>query len=106
MTTLTLWAPGRPSPTPFLDQSAPKKGIDRSVLKKKFSQSQLPQEGSTLLEALSTPEFIEADIPQAWAQALQEIEAAGICGLDLETTGLDPLSSRSEERRVGKECRL
>ena len=33
--------------------------------------------------------------PQAWAQALQEIEAAGICGLDLETTGLDPLSSRA-----------
>jgi len=40
-------------------------------------------------------DYIEADTPQAWAQALQEIEAAGICGLDLETTGLDPLSSRA-----------
>ena len=44
---------------------------------------------------LSTLDYIEADTPQAWAQALQEIEAAGICGLDLETTGLDPLSSRA-----------
>ncbi|MDD5734871.1 MAG: hypothetical protein PHQ39_05295, partial [Methanothrix soehngenii] len=44
---------------------------------------------------MSTLDYIEADTPQAWAQALQEIEAAGICGLDLETTGLDPLSSRA-----------
>ena len=44
---------------------------------------------------LTTLDYIEAGTPQAWAQALQEIEAAGICGLDLETTGLDPLSSRA-----------
>jgi len=40
-------------------------------------------------------EMIEVSSPQAWTQALKEIEAAGICGLDLETTGLDPLSSRA-----------
>jgi DNA polymerase-1 len=84
-----------------------------------FSQSQLPQEKASQglkqvatncniatlhqrPEALTTfdnfvsiPDFIEADTPQAWKDALQEIEAAGICGLDLETTGLDPLSSRA-----------
>jgi DNA polymerase I len=104
------------------DQSTPKKEVDQSVqnkeldqpLKKGFFQSQLPQEKllldlaatnsaticniATVLqksEALPTLDFIEADTPQAWAQALQEVEAAGICGLDLETTGLDPLSSRA-----------
>ena len=49
----------------------------------------------SISDNLSTLDYIEADTPQAWAQALQEIEAAGICGLDLETTGLDPLSSRA-----------
>ena len=47
------------------------------------------------VKSLSTLDMIEISSPQAWAQALQEIEAAGICGLDLETTGLDPLSSRA-----------
>ena len=84
------------------DQSTPKKEDDRSAPKKGSAQSQLPQDlGLTPPEALSTfdnlstLDYIEADTPQAWAQALQEIEAAGICGLDLETTGLDPLSSRA-----------
>jgi DNA polymerase-1 len=107
---------------PSSDQSTPKKEVDQSVqnkeldqpLKRGFSQSQLPQEKllldlaatnsaticniATVLqkpESLPTLDFIEADTPQAWAAALQEIEAAGICGLDLETTGLDPLSSRA-----------
>ena len=44
---------------------------------------------------LSNLDIVEISFPQAWAQALQEIGKAGICGLDLETTGLDPLSSRA-----------
>jgi 3'-5' exonuclease len=47
------------------------------------------------VNSLSNLDMIEISSPQAWAQALQEIEAAGICGLDLETTGLDPLSCRA-----------
>lgn len=61
-------------------------------LKKKAIQSQLSQEDP--VNPLS-PELIEVDTPQAWAQALQGVEQAGICGLDLETTGLDPLSCRA-----------
>ena len=47
------------------------------------------------VKSLSTLDMREISSLQAWASALQEIEAAGICGLDLETTGLDPLSSRA-----------
>jgi DNA polymerase I len=36
-------------------------------------------------------EVVIIDSQQAWDQALQEVKEAGICGLDLETTGLDPL---------------
>lgn len=61
-------------------------------LKKESVQSQLPQVDP--VNPLS-PELIEVDTPHAWAQALQEVEQAGICGLDLETTGLDPLSCRA-----------
>lgn len=112
MTTLTLWAPGRSSPAPLVDQSIPKKEadrsapkngsseIERSTPKKKSSQATLPQgtgvcQSLSISDNLSTLDYIEAGTPQAWAQALQEIEAAGICGLDLETTGLDPLSCRA-----------
>lgn len=105
---------------PPSDQSTPKEKPDRSTPKKNSSQSKLPQEKASQglhqgfasncniatlhqrPEALTTfdnfvsnPDFIEIDTPQAWAQALQEIEAAGIFGLDLETTGLDPLASRA-----------
>lgn len=31
---------------------------------------------------------------QAWAQTFEEIRKCRICGLDIETTGLDPLVSR------------
>ena len=102
-------------PLPF-DRSTPKKEDDRSALKngsseiarsapkKRSSQATLLQDlgegcpslsNFVYLSNVSTLDYIEADTPQAWAQALQEIEAAGICGLDLETTGLDPLSSRA-----------
>jgi DNA polymerase-1 len=85
------------------DRSAPKNGsseIERSTPKKKSSQATLPQgtgvcQSLSISDNLSTLDYIEAGTPQAWAQALQEIEAAGICGLDLETTGLDPLSCRA-----------
>lgn len=99
MTTLTLWAPGRSFfPASPLDQLTPKK---------KSSQSQFPQIQKESLSNvskscplsdsvyLSNLDIVEISSPQAWAQALQEIEAAGICGLDLETTGLDPLTSRA-----------
>ena len=47
------------------------------------------------VQNLSNLDIVEISSPLVWAQALQEIEVAGICGLDLETTGLDPLSSRA-----------
>ncbi|NMC18520.1 MAG: hypothetical protein GYA38_09030 [Chloroflexi bacterium] len=102
-------------PLPF-DRSTTKKEDDRSALKngsseiarsapkKRSSQATLLQDQGEVCPSLSnfvylsnvsTLDYIEADTPQAWALALQEIEAAGICGLDLETTGLDPLSSRA-----------
>ena len=123
MTTLTLWAPGRSLPASTFDQSTPKKEVDRSAPKKRSSQAILLQDQESLqhpcndasnciIASKPTPpeplsnsvqtqskmsnlDMIEIPSHQAWAQALQEIEAAGICGLDLETTGLDPLSSRA-----------
>ena len=122
MSGIILWLPGetvappaplvdRSTPKKEADRSAPKKGsseIERSTPKKKSSQATLPQSTGEVCPSLSTfvylsnvsnpcptLDYIEAGTPQAWAQALQEIEAAGICGLDLETTGLDPLSCRA-----------
>ena len=37
---------------------------------------------------------------QTWTKALQEIRQAGICGLDLETTGLDPLANRARLAQI------
>jgi DNA polymerase I len=39
-------------------------------------------------------ETVIIDSQQSWVQALRQIQDAGICGLDLETTGLDPLVAR------------
>jgi DNA polymerase-1 len=47
-----------------------------------------------LPKGCTTYQLIEVHTQEGWANVLQEIEQAGICGLDLETTGLDPLSSR------------
>jgi len=101
MTTLTLWAPWKSS-------SAPDSVIepDRSEPKKRTtSQATLPQDHGEVLSnsvhsvqnvsKMSTLDIVEISSPQAWEEALQEIAQAGICGLDLETTGLDPLSSRA-----------
>lgn len=110
MTILTSWVPGRatvtvPLPVPPIEQQS-----ERPHVKKKSSQAQLSQDlGDSLSQNvllsnsvqlstfgnLSTLDIVEISSPQAWAQALQEIDKAGICGLDLETTGLDPLSSRA-----------
>lgn len=38
------------------------------------------------------PEFIKIKSQPEWRSALKEIERFGICGLDLSTTGQDPLS--------------
>jgi len=95
----------------------PKKEADRLTPKKRSSQATLlsdqrvvlssfvqsvqtlsnPSSLTTLLNPCQIPgvDIIEISSPQAWASALQEIDAAGICGLDLETTGLDPLSCRA-----------
>jgi len=95
MSGVILWLPGDDLLPKAPNRSTPKKEVDQSALKKGSAQSQLPQDlGPTPPEAL-TLDYIEADTPQAWKDALQEIEATGICGLDLETTGLDPLSSRA-----------
>lgn len=47
------------------------------------------------ISTIVSEQYIEVNSPDAWAAALQEVRAAGICGLDLETTGLDPLSCRA-----------
>jgi ribonuclease D len=38
--------------------------------------------------------IIKVDSIQSWDQALQEIKGYGVCGLHIETTGSDPLTSR------------
>ncbi len=107
------------TPKKEADRSALKNGsseIECSALKRRPLQATLLQDQESLqhpciLAPKPTPpeplsilsnscqipdlEIVEISTPQAWAQALQEIEAAGICGLDLETTGLDPLSCRA-----------
>ena len=110
MTILTSWVPGRatvtvPLPAPPIEQQS-----ERPHVKKKSSQAQLSQDlgdslsqnvplsNSVQLSTFGNPsilDIVEISSPQAWVQALQEIDKAGICGLDLETTGLDPLSSRA-----------
>jgi DNA polymerase-1 len=94
MTTLTLWAPGRAISAPPVERPRPKR--------KTSSQAQLHQATSGpghqagLSDSIQLPpnQLVEISSPQAWGQALKDVEQAGICGLDLETTGLDPLSSR------------
>ena len=110
MTILTSWVPGRATVTVSLPAPPIEQQSERPHVKKKSSQARLPQDlgdglsqngplsNSTQLSTfgnLSTLDIVEISSPQAWAQALQEIEQAGIFGLDLETTGLDPLSSRA-----------
>ena len=102
MTTLILWSPDRSAPKKEPDQS------ERSTPKKRSSQATLSQDQeevcprlssfvplSNPVNSLANLDMIEIFSPQTWKDALQEIEATGICGLDLETTGLDPLSSRA-----------
>ena len=110
MNGVILWLPGETVLTPSL---APK--AEKSILKKRPFQATLSQD----LKASLPPEpgvraddagsllkvnnrltdldmkVVEISSPQAWEEALQDITQAGICGLDLETTGLDPLSSRA-----------
>lgn len=86
MSGVLLWLPGNStSPIGSVSLEPPK------PLKKLSFQATLPK-----AEAPKTDlKIIEVHSQEAWASALQEIEQAGICGLDLETTGLDPLSSRA-----------
>jgi DNA polymerase-1 len=88
MSGVILWLPGETALAPL---------VEKSILKKRSSQAILSQDqGEVLSNSVPLSHvYIEADTPQAWKDALQEIRAAGICGLDLETTGLDPLSSRA-----------
>ena len=94
MTTLTIWSPGgsilslQPKGEASSDQSEPKK--------RSSSQATLPEaEEPNLSSFVHLSNVIEISTQEAWASALQEVEAAGIFGLDLETTGLDPLSCRA-----------
>ena len=88
MSLLTIWAPGCINPVSlYHSQSEPKKR---------------PSSQATLSGAEDFPQafplsldVIEVHGQEVWASALHEVEAAGICGLDLETTGLDPLSCRA-----------
>ena len=89
-----LWTPGEASPAP----SRKKKSSSQAQLQEVLPQDLRPKKSSTI-KAGSLPnlalDVVEISSPQAWEEALQEIAQAGICGLDLETTGLDPLSSRA-----------
>ena len=94
MTTLTLWAPGGASP---IDRSAPKKSLFQASLQELLPQDQVEVLSNSVhsvqnASEMSNLEVVEISSLQAWKEALQEIAQAGICGLDLETTGLDPLS--------------
>ena len=109
MSGVILWLPGETviPPAPLVDRSAPKKRSSQATLSQDQESLQHPcivasrptssEPLSILSNSCQIPdlEIVEISSPQAWAQALQEIEAAGICGLDLETTGLDPLFSRA-----------
>ena len=103
MTDLLLWVPGGASPAPLSDRSTRKKrSSSQAQLQEVFPQEDLglkeiKTEANCIIEAdpLSNLDIVEISSPQAWEEALQEITQAGICGLDLETTGLDPLSSRA-----------
>lgn len=111
MSGVILWLPGRgPLPTaPSSDQSTRKKRpssqaqlqevLPQEDLGLKEAKTEAKTEANCIIEASSGPlsnlDVVEISSPQAWEEALQEIAQAGICGLDLETTGLDPLSSRA-----------
>jgi DNA polymerase-1 len=101
MSTLTIWAPGglslhptvQPKKEDLTEQTdEPKKEPVRTNTKKASSQSLLPTED---LPNAFPLDIIRVHGQEAWASALSDIEQAGIVGLDLETTGLDPLSSRA-----------
>ena len=97
MSLLTIWAPGASGGSILSPQ--PKEGApsDRSEPKKRLSsQATLPEaEEPALSNFVHLSNVINIATQGAWASALQEVEAAGIFGLDLETTGLDPLSCRA-----------
>jgi DNA polymerase I len=103
MTTLTLWAPGGASPASPIDRSAPKKRLTQASLQELLPQDQMEVLSNSVhsvhfvqnVSKMSNLEVVEISSLQAWKEALQEIAQAWICGLDLETTGLDPLSSRA-----------
>ena len=98
--TSLLWDPlPKPSsPIPPAERTAqPKKEpVVRMDTKKASSQATLPVDERPVLSnsVQLSIETIEIHTQEAWASALHDIEQAGICGLDLETTGLDPLSCR------------
>lgn len=73
MTTLTLWSPVRAITNPAV-----------------FQLPEKPLNPPKPTEPLSFDPIV-LETPQAWTEALYEVYKSGICGLDLETTGLDPL---------------
>ena len=107
MSGVIVWLPGRGSlPTaPSSDQSTrKKKSSSQAQLQEVLPQEDLglkeiKTEANCIIEAspgpLSNLDIVEISSPPAWEEALQEIAQAGICGLDLETTGLDPLCNRA-----------
>ncbi|MEI2760956.1 hypothetical protein [Methanothrix soehngenii] len=94
MSLLTIWAPGGSTSSLLPKECAPS---DRSEPKKRpSSQATLPEAEEPVLSSfVHLSNVINIATQGAWASALQEVEAAGIFGLDLETTGLDPLSCRA-----------
>jgi len=105
MNGVILWLPGKtaltPSPAPKAEKSILKKGPVQATLSQDLRAPLPPEAGAGPLLKVNNRltdldmEVVEISSSQAWEGALQEITQAGICGLDLETTGLDPLSSRA-----------
>jgi len=88
MSGILLWIPEKTT-TATATATPPAPPLNYPLKKESLQPELLQDPGPTL-----SHEVIEVSSSQAWERALQEIKAAGICGLDLETTGLDPLSSR------------
>jgi DNA polymerase I len=101
MSGVILWLPGDPQIKP-LSPIGPtvrpkKEPVVRTQPKKASSQATLPgpEEPLSISDRLSNLNIVQVHTQEAWASALHEIAQAGICGLDLETTGLDPLCSKA-----------
>jgi DNA polymerase I len=69
-------------------------GVESGVATEIISPQFVPLPAEPKDKGSIASETIIIDSQQVWDHALKEVRDAGICGLDLETTGLDPLVAR------------